>query len=178
MPTTLREWIDQVATGADARYICAWRKRAIRTMRPVVEQFLIQRENGVEVSATDLLAGIESARREADIPSDTKRWKQEHAELLAIVQRTPDLWPAPTIDDRGACDVATDLLAMAADLDRVNEPVKAKLKRDEALELLIKQAPNRYSRRCKVCGAKPGDPCLELVTRAEMLIPHEMRLIV
>ena len=44
---TLREWLDVYTAEGDASLRCAWTKRAWRAMRPVVNQFLVQRLTNV-----------------------------------------------------------------------------------------------------------------------------------
>lgn len=163
---TLREWLDAYAHNSDAQLICAWRKRALRAMRPVVEQFLVQRDHGVSVYAGDLFAAIDSAGVAAGIPKGGKRWRQERAQLEKIVQHQRELWAPPTRDEAGACEVAQDLYELGKDA--------------EAESLLAEQAPNRHSRRCPACGAKPGQPCRKLhdgISADEMRVPHAARLV-
>lgn len=158
---TLRDWLDSYTLNGDAQLVCAWRKRAWRSMRPVVRQFVQDREAGLSVSVGNLLAEIDAAGARARINALGKRWKQERTKLIEIAQRQGELWPAPTKAEAEVCLVALDLVEMG--------------RHAEASALLREQAPNARSRVCRVCGSKPGDPCLELVTRAERVVPHEVR---
>lgn len=173
----LAYWLNHYTADGDSQFVCAWRKRAWRALRPVVEQFLAQRALGVDVYADDLIAAIDAAAITAKIKPTGKRWKQEVQEILTIAKRTRELWSPPTRDEYGACLVASDMLELAAELDRVGRFAEAKAKRDEAHGLLIAQAPRRYGRPCPACGSGLGQPCVNILWNGgEMLVPHEARI--
>lgn len=144
---TLREWLDSYTHNGDGQLVCAWRKRAWRAMRPVVQMFVTQRECGVETPPGMLLQGIDAAAKNSGISPTTKRWRQEREKLVEILQGMRELWPAPGHEECGAVEVAIDL----AEIGRVAE----------AAELLAAQAPNALNRKCRACGAKPGEPCFD-----------------
>lgn len=81
----------------------------------------------------------------------------------------------PTTDEIGVCEVARDLVEVGAmgGIDRTADVTK-----------LLEQAPNRLARRCPVCCARPGAPCLDLESagasgrpKRRLLVPHHARLV-
>jgi hypothetical protein len=160
---TLREWLDEYTRDGDAQYVCSWRKRAWRAMRPVVAKFVEDREAGIERPAGELIIAIRQARAEARIAESGKRWKKEYQLLVEAIQEHPELWPAPTADEAGVCEVARDLML---------------LERFEEVRELLVQAPNRFNRKCPACGSKPGIPCSDLNhPLMHVVVPHEARLV-
>lgn len=163
---TLREWFDAYTWNGDAQLVCAWRKRAWRAMRPVVERFLADHEAGIARPAGILLAEIKQARIDAGINAGGKRWRQEYEKLLEALQGQRNFWPPPTQDERDVCMVARDL----------EESGRA----DEAAALVHEQAPNAHNRRCGACGRKPGEPCFDVAPNlayVDRVVPHEARLV-
>lgn len=145
---TLREWLDSYTAAGDAALACAWRKRAWRCLRPVVEKFVAEREAGAHVHAHQLFDAIEEARTAADIPADGNRWTQEIDTLKRILRADRELWPSPTADDRAAAIVAQDLVELG--------------KYAEAIALVREQVPHATSRPCPVCGQPRGHRCEEI----------------
>lgn len=167
---TLEQWVRVYAANGDAQYVCAWRKRVWRAMRPVVEKFLAAREAGEALSVGHLLSAVEDARAAARIPAHGKRWRQEHGKLVDILQAQRELWPPPSVDEAAACSVAHDL----AELGRT----------EEAAKLLAAQAPHHLGRPCPACGSKVGKPCVEIgfqlgyaKTSTPRTVPHEARYV-
>lgn len=84
------------------------------------------------------------------------------------------VWSLPTDDEIGVCEVARDLVAVAAmgGPDRTADAIG-----------LLEQAPNRLARRCPVCGARSGVPCFDLENEKNwglpgrgLMVPHRARL--
>lgn len=145
---TLREWLDSYTHNGDAQLVCAWRKRAWRCMRPVVEKFVADREAGEDVYAHHLFDAIEAARVEAKIPADSKRWTQEFYTLKRILRADREYWPTPTADDRAAAVVAQDLVELG--------------KHAEAIAMVRDQIPHATSRKCPTCGQPQGQRCIRI----------------
>lgn len=147
---TLREWLDSYTANGDAQLVCAWRKRAWRAMRPVVEQI----ESDIPAwTVGKALKAIDAAAYAANIKTGGKRWKQEYEKLTAILNATPGLWRVPTHDEIGVCLVAADL---------VEQEQYA-----EAAALIIEQAPNVYERTCPACSS-PASWCCEEISGDDM----------
>ncbi len=160
-----------------------WKRDARRLMQGIVREYLAV--DGKLVIDDDKLI----ARVDAAYPFGARErhpyscWLEERKRLIGVLRPQPEL-PAPTHDEYGACEVATDILALADDLEGIGKAAEAKMKRDEALDLLIKQAPNRMNRACPVCGAKVGDVCVDPSertgfnhwTRKPRLVPHLSRV--
>ena len=145
---TLQDWLDVYTAQGDAAQRCAWVKRAWRAMRPVVEQFIVQRNAGVEVTGNQLIDGLKAAAVANEIKPGGKRWKQEFAKLVAIIGDQRELFPAVSADERGVVLVAADL---------VEEQRYA-----EAIALLREQAPNVFGRKCPACSQPVGRRCREI----------------
>lgn len=145
---TLREWLDSYTAAGDAALVCAWRKRAWRCLRPVVEKFVADREAGSSVYAHQLFDAIEVARAAADIPPTSKRWLQELDALKRILRADRELWPTPTVDDRAAALVAQDLVELG--------------KYAEAIAMVREQIPHATSRKCQTCGQPQGQRCIRI----------------
>lgn len=159
---TLREWLDVYTHNGDAQLVCAWRKRAWRAMRPIVEQFVADREAGIKVSVGRMYRDIEHAATEASISLNGKRWEEEWRKLVRIMQSERELWPTPTQEEADVAMVVRDLEEMG-ELER-------------AAALLREQAPNARNRKCPACGRKPGEPCRDLATETALIAPHAARV--
>lgn len=150
-------------------YVCMpppksrWRKRARAVMQGVVRQL---DERGRAYPQRDQLL----TRVDAAYPFTARERYPYKAWLVERRLLIDTLWPtpppaAPTLDDVGACEVATDLLALAADFWSGGLPCLAAGKLIEAERLLAEQAPHRLNKKCPVCGAKPGKECDDVETK-------------
>jgi len=144
---TLRDWLHSYTHNGDAQFVCAWRKRAWRAMRPVVERFVADRDAGLPVTAGGLLAELDRAAYDARISPGGKRWIEERRKLLEIVRNQRELWILPTADEHATCLVAFDLVE--------------EHRYSEAVALIGEQAPNALGRPCPACGRSPGEHCLD-----------------
>lgn len=145
---TLEDWLNSYTANGDAQFVCAWRKRAWRTLRPVVEQFVADRAAGLGRMAPDLMVAIEAARHAAKINDESKRWKQELFTLSQIIRGMRELWPAPAQGDRETWPVAIDLVEVG--------------RFAEAIALVAAQMPNALSRKCPACSQPNGQRCAEI----------------
>ena len=134
----MREWLDVYTANGDSQLVCAWRKRAWRAMRPVVELFVADREKGIEHSAGYLNHMIEAARVEAGINDTGKRWRQEHGKIVQILRDQRELWPTPSQEEADACMVARD----AEEAGNI----------EAARTILRDQVPHALNRKCPACG--------------------------
>lgn len=162
---TLRDWLDVYTHNGDAQFVCAWRKRAWRAMRPIVEQFVADRDAGRPVRVGNLFVEIDAAGARERINLTGKRWIQERAKLLTIVQVQRELWTPPSADEYSVCLVARDL--------------EEEGRLDEARRLLAEQAPNVLSRPCPACGQPRGQACVMFTLHGAyqpIVVPHEARV--
>lgn len=182
---TLREWLDSYTHNGDAQLVCAWRKRAWRCMRPVVEKIAADLDTSIGWTVSKALTAIERAGDEARIKKTSKRWVQEFNKLKGILETDGRLWRSPTHDDRGVCSVAFDLVEQG--------------QYEEAASLILEQAPFVYERPCTACSAPAGWCCEEITgdehprvatpqtdaakaaglrtwSRRALIVPHESRL--
>lgn len=180
-PKTIEEWLKYTADG-DAQFVCSWRKRAWRAMRPVIET--VARDPSAW-SVSRALKALDDAGRAANINPDTKRWRTEYEKIADVLEDDRRLWRVATDDDRGVCAVATDLV----ELEHY----------DEALTLLKLQAPHVLDRQCSACNSPAGWACIEISvdefpredtpqtaalreagtkvwSRRSLIVPHEARL--
>jgi hypothetical protein len=132
-----------------------WRRRARHAMRSVVSKY-----EGIATLA-NLLPLIDDAYpfgQRSHAPY--KAWLAERKLFIQLL----DAPPAPTAEDRAACEVAIDLL----ELGRIAE----------AQSLLDAQAPRRLNRDCPACGAAIGKLCRERRDCAwvELAVPHLSRV--
>lgn len=179
---TLREWLDTYTANGDAQLVCAWRKRAWRAMRPVVEQVVA---DPASWTASRLLKALDAAAYEAKIGTSGKRWRREYEVIEKAIKETCELWRAPTDDDRGVCLVAYDLVEQGQFA--------------EAIALIEREAKNVLERPCSACPAPAGWCCQEISadeylredtpqtaaaraagwkvwSKRSLIVPHESRL--
>lgn len=139
---TLLEWLDVYTRNGDSQLVCAWRKRAWRAMRPIIEQVV---GDMPAWTVSRVLKALDQAAFEHDIKVTGRRWRQEYKKLQEVLDAERALWRAPTDEDRGVVDVATDLVEIG--------------KLEDAITLLREQAPNILERSCRACNSPAGWAC-------------------
>ncbi len=159
---TLREWLDVYTHNGDAQHVCAWRKRAWRAMRPVVERFVADRDANKEQTPYSLLTKINDAAIAERINIGGKRWRQELRKIRDIISSSQELWPTPAKSEADACSIARD----------AEEEGRTEI----ALAILEAEAPNRHNRKCPACGAPVGSPCRAIGGTDELIATHAARV--
>lgn len=142
--------------------VSRWRHQARRRIRHIVD-------HAPGLPADAMLALVDAGYPFGERAHEPyKCWLKERELFREALAGPPTM---PTADEAGACEVARDLV----ELGRL----------DEARKLVEERAPNRLAMRCLACGARAGEPCIDLslpiefvgTSAAELLVPHHVRLV-
>jgi hypothetical protein len=141
-----------------------WRREARSTIVIVVKA--CRTEEGC--LPADILARVDAAYPFGERRYHPyKAWLKERRLFIAAL----DERPMPTADEVATCEVARDAVEDGRD--------------PQLIAALLAQAPNRLARKCGACGARAGEPCLDLTLPIEFLgteamklpVPHQARLV-
>jgi len=172
--TSLNAWRQLRSPGSH------WRRRARVVIREVVD-VLAEAAPHVLADPKELLLRVDAVYPFG--PRQHHPYKAWLAERRLLINALEDAPVLPTQDEADVCDVARDMV------------LEGRL--DDAIAAMDAQAPNRLARKCPVCGARPGDDCIDFdVTERDetlfrgptpsgrtldpppgLIVPHEARLV-
>lgn len=123
-----------------------WRKIARKTIGTAIEAYENVRPEDYVIDHQEIRNVISDANpfKHMGPRMPYKMWLVERRLFLNVLE---SFYAPPTADERGAVEVAGDLVELG--------------RTEEALALLEQDAPNRLCRKCPACGVLAGRPCRE-----------------